>query len=54
MLWESRNDKEEWKGIMKKWTQMTGKAPGKSTLSVRFIKLKENFANAGGADVSLP
>ena len=51
MLWEWRHAGKPWADITRKWTELTGKTPGKSTLSVRFIKLQDNFALTGGADV---
>ncbi|RMZ79505.1 hypothetical protein DV737_g3361, partial [Chaetothyriales sp. CBS 132003] len=53
MLWEWRHAGKSWTEITLKWTELTGKTPGKSSLSVRFMKLQANFADAGGADVSL-
>ena len=41
-----------WKEIQPVWEKMVGKKTGKSTLSVRYCKMKENFEANGGEDVS--
>ncbi|RMZ86864.1 hypothetical protein DV736_g5904, partial [Chaetothyriales sp. CBS 134916] len=50
MLRESHHAGKPWTEITVKWTELTGKTPGKSSLSVRFMKLQANFADAGRAD----
>lgn len=41
-----------WKEITEEWSRLTGRKPGGSSLSVRYIKLKEKFARMGDRDVS--
>lgn len=53
MLWCWRHSGKSWKEIYDEWERITGKVPGKSTLSVRWIKLCDNFMASGGVDVSV-
>ena len=52
MMWEWRHAGKTWKDIYIEWERITGKKPGKSSLSVRWIKLCDNVMASGGADVT--
>jgi hypothetical protein len=51
MMFRLKGQGKSWKTITAEWGRMTGKQPGASSLSVRFIKLKEKFAKMGDPDV---
>lgn len=53
MMWFWKNSGKDWDEIRIEWARLTGVKPGKSSLSVRYIKLNENFARNGAAGVSL-
>jgi hypothetical protein len=52
MMFRFKGEGKTWKEIGDEWFRMTGRRPGTSSLSVRFIKLKEKFARMGDEDVS--
>ena len=52
VMFKMRNEGKSWDEIRDRWIQMTGERPGRSTLSVRYCKLKANLSKTGGADVS--
>lgn len=52
MVWQWRHAGRSWPEIRTEWTRMTGKVPGRSSLSVRMAKMQDNFIDSGGADVS--
>jgi hypothetical protein len=52
MMFRMKGEGKSWKEITAEWSRMTGRQPGSSSLSVRYIKLKEKFARMGDPDVS--
>jgi hypothetical protein len=52
VMFRMKGEGKSWKDITAEWTRLTGRQPGTSSLSVRYIKLKEKFAKMGGEDVS--
>lgn len=52
MMFRWRGQGKSWSEINAEWSRLTGVEPGKSSLSVRFGKLKEKFARMGDKDVS--
>ena len=48
MEWKSSGMKS-WAAISRRWCEITGEKPGQSTLPVRYLILKENFAVNDGA-----
>ena len=50
-LFKMKADGKPWKQIKPVWEKLMCKQTGDSTLSVRYYKMKENFAKAGGKDV---
>ena len=47
MMWEWRHAGRGWTEIFNEWVRITGNRPGRSTLSVRFMKIQENFQAHG-------
>lgn len=52
MMWQWRQEGKNWDEIKEEWVRITGKEPGSSTLTTRYMKLYDNFMANGGADVS--
>ena len=53
MMFRMKGEGRSWKDITAEWSRLTGRQPGSSSLSVRYMKLKEKFSRMGDPDVSL-
>jgi hypothetical protein len=52
MMFRWKSERRPWKEITEEWGKIVGRTPGASSLSVRYIKLKEKFGKMGDPDVS--
>lgn len=53
VMFRMKSEGKSWKEITAAWGRITGRVPGASSLSVRYIKLKDRFAKMGDVDVSV-
>lgn len=53
MMLRMRGEGRPWKDITAEWSRLTGTRPGASSLSVRYLHLKDKFKRMGDPDVSL-
>jgi hypothetical protein len=53
MLWQWRRDGKTWEEIKNEYVRRSAVVPGRSSLSVRFSKMEENFITSGAAQVRL-
>jgi hypothetical protein len=51
MLWQWRRSGETWEDIKNEYVRLAAVVPGRSSLSVRFSKMEENFIKSGAAHV---